>query len=157
MSIDHYRTVPINNDVQAVIVGLDTKFNYHKLAMANLHLQAGGTRTPAKFIATNADAYDMVAGFLMPGAGALVNAILTSLNNENGSQRTDYPEVTGKPNPFAVDLILRDNGMDMKDEAVRSRMIMIGDRLDTDIKFGANAGIDTCLVLTGCTRSTEHA
>ena len=85
MDMDHYRTVPINDNVQAVIVGLDVNFNYHKLAMANLHLQAGGSRTPAKFIACNADAYDYVAGYLMPGAGALISAIMTSLNNENGS------------------------------------------------------------------------
>ena len=30
------------------------------------------------------------------------------------------------------------------------RFIMIGDRLETDIKFGVNGKIDTCLVLSGC-------
>ena len=28
---------------------------------------------------------------------------------------------------------------------------MVGDRLDTDIEFGINAGVDTMLVLSGCT------
>ena len=36
------------------------------------------------------------------------------------------------------------------------KMIMIGDNLHTDIRLGANAKIDTCLVLTGVTPSAEH-
>ena len=54
------------------------------------------------------------------------------------------PYIVGKPNPYVIDLIAREN--DIKD---RSKMIMIGDRPDTDILLGSNAGIDKCLVLTG--------
>ena len=36
-------------------------------------------------------------------------------------------------------------------------MLMIGDRPDTDIALGNNAGIDTCLVLSGVTRNDEDA
>lgn len=152
MNIDFYRTVEVNPEVQAVIVGLDTNFNYHKLAMANLHLQSGAHGgKPARFIACNNDAWDSVGGLKYPGAGALIQAIMTSLNNEDGGQRTEPPELTGKPNPFVVDLILRHNSLD------KSRSIIIGDRLDTDILLGANAGIDSCLVLTGVTSSTEVA
>ena len=57
-----------------------------------------------------------------------------------------YPVVVGKPNPFSWELIRKDHGLPENTKA-----IIIGDRLDTDIKFGRNAGIDTCLVLTGCT------
>lgn len=42
--------------VGAVIVGLDTKFNYTKLCIASLYINTGG----ARFIATNDDAFDMV-------------------------------------------------------------------------------------------------
>ncbi len=34
-------------------------------------------------------------------------------------------------------------------------MIMIGDRLDTDMLLAQNAGIDGCLVFTGVTRSQD--
>lgn len=54
----------------------------------------------------------------------------------------------GKPNPYAWHLICREHGI--KDS---SKAIMIGDRMDTDILFGNRAGIDTCLVMTGCTES----
>ena len=36
-------------------------------------------------------------------------------------------------------------------------MVMIGDRLDTDILFGNSSGVDTCLVFTGVTHGQEDA
>jgi 4-nitrophenyl phosphatase len=54
--------------------------------------------------------------------------------------------VIGKPNPFSWELIRKDHNLPENTKA-----IMIGDRLDTDITFGRNAGLDSCLVLTGCT------
>jgi ribonucleotide monophosphatase NagD (HAD superfamily) len=41
----------LDNEIKAVVVGLDTKFNYLKLSLANLYLQTGR----AKFFATNED------------------------------------------------------------------------------------------------------
>jgi len=60
--------------------------------------------------------------------------------------------VTGKPNPYAVDLICQAEGI-----TERKGMIMFGDRQDTDILMANNACIDSCLLLTGCTESLEHA
>jgi ribonucleotide monophosphatase NagD (HAD superfamily) len=54
------------------------------------------------------------------------------------------PEVIGKPNSYVIDLICKENGITDK-----SKMIMIGDRPDTDICLGYNGGINTCLTLTG--------
>lgn len=61
--------------MKAVVVGLDTAFTYAKLCIASLYIHMGG----ARFIATNDDAYDMVNGRKMPGAGAMVASIKYSL------------------------------------------------------------------------------
>ena len=57
----------------------------------------------------------------------------------------------GKPNPYVWHLICREHGI-----TDSSKAIMIGDRMDTDIVFGNRAGIDTCLVMTGCTVSQSQ-
>ncbi len=78
----------------------------------------------------------------------MVSAIYTSLgSNENQPER---PLVIGKPNPFSWELIK------IEHQLTGCRAIMIGDRMDTDIKFGYNAQIDTCLVLSGCTETLEQ-
>jgi ribonucleotide monophosphatase NagD (HAD superfamily) len=46
-----FMSMEVDRSVKAVIVGLDTKFTYNKLAMANVCIQAG----KAKFFATNDD------------------------------------------------------------------------------------------------------
>ena len=101
-------------------------------------------------MACNDDAYDMVNGRKLPGAGVIVDSILESLNNDEGGQRTERPEVVGKPNPYSCDLIMSEHNISIEK---KSRMIMFGDRMDTDILFGTLAGIDTCLVRTGVTDS----
>lgn len=58
-----------------MVVGLDTNFNYTKLSIASLYIHTGG----CKFIATNDDAYDMVGGRKVPGAGAMVQSIKYTL------------------------------------------------------------------------------
>lgn len=51
----------------------------------------------------------------------------------------------GKPSPLMIDYIEAKYGMD------RSRICVVGDRLDTDIAFGSDNGIRTLLVLSGVT------
>ena len=60
-----------------------------------------------------------------------------------GSERE--PIVIGKPNPFVTDLILEQHTFK------KSKCLIIGDRLDSDILLGNNAEIDTLLVMTGVT------
>ena len=57
---------------------------------------------------------------------------------------------TGKPSRNIIDLIVKEN--DIKD---RSKVIMVGDRPDTDMELGRNSEIDCCLVMTGVVRSPE--
>ena len=140
-NIDDFFAMEVDCTVGAVVVGLDTKFTYKKLAMAALQIQSG----KAKFFATNDDAYDMVGGKRSPGAGAMVTAIQCSLNSTDG--QSHLPLVIGKPNPFAWELIKKDHNLN------NCKALMLGDRMDTDILVGFQAGIDTCLVMSGCTEN----
>ena len=76
MDFSQFEKASVDPEIMAVVVGLDTEFTYSKLALASLYIQAG-----AKFIATNDDAYDNINGRKMPGAGAMVYSIQTSLKN----------------------------------------------------------------------------
>eukprot|EP00347_Sterkiella_histriomuscorum_P020427 403337848 len=147
MNIKDFENYSLDREVSAVVVGLDTKFTYSKLAIASMYIQTHG----AKFIATNGDAYDNVNGRKMPGAGAMVNSILYTLDQADKSRESFKPEIIGKPNPYVIELIMKENQI-----CDKSKMIMIGDRPDTDILLGTNAGIDKCLTLTGVVESLDE-
>lgn len=142
LSSQEFDSFEVDLTVKAVLVGLDTKFTYFKLQMANLYIQTGG----AKFFACNDDPYDMINGLRSPGAGAMINAIQSSLNDGEGFARIEGPTVLGKPNPYALSLI-------RKDHNVTGKVLMVGDRMDTDVLFGNQGDASTLLVMTGCTTS----
>ncbi|MFW9970638.1 MAG: HAD-IIA family hydrolase, partial [Candidatus Odinarchaeota archaeon] len=83
------------NDVDFVIVGLDRDFSYQKLAIAQKCILEGH----AQFYATNADATLPVVDGLKPGAGVMVNALITCTGKEP-------VRIFGKPEPFGINLIL---------------------------------------------------
>lgn len=126
--------------VDAVVVGLDTDFSYRKLCIANVLLQQNPN---ALFVATNEDAFDLVGvdARHLPGNGSLVKAL------EHASQRKAVN--VGKPSSVLADIIQRQHGLDA------SRTLMVGDRLDTDIRFGKNGGMLSALVLTGCVTAQD--
>jgi phosphoglycolate/pyridoxal phosphate phosphatase family enzyme len=135
-SYDFHSLDPIN----AVVVGLDTDFNYRKLCIANVLLQ----RNPeVLFVATNEDAFDLVGSDSrhLPGNGSLVKAL------EHASQRKAIN--VGKPSKILADLIQRQQGLDP------FRSVFVGDRLDTDIRFGVEGGMVSVLVLTGCVTAQD--
>lgn len=132
--------------IGAVVVALDFSFNFKKLCLASLAIQKG-----AKFMCTNGDAWDNIGGKKLPGAGLMVQAIREGISKRQNEPLCE-PIIAGKPNPYAVEIICQDNGIQN-----REKMIMFGDRQDTDILMANNAGIDSCLLLTGCTESLEHA
>jgi len=121
-------------DIDFVIVGLDRDFNYQKLAMAQKCILEGN----AQFYATNADSTLPVANGLKPGAGVMVNALITCTGKEP-------LKIFGKPEPFGINLILNDTKTPAK------KACIFGDRLNTDILAGNRAGIKTIAVLTGVT------
>ena len=127
----------VANKVEAVVVGIDYAFNYRKLAMGSMYLGRG-----ALFVATNPDAANKVSsGALLPEPGALIAA----LESVSGKVAT----ICGKPSDIIVKHVLDLLKCDP------SRVMMVGDRLDTDIAFANKAGVSSCLVLSGCTSEEE--
>jgi len=129
-------------EIDALVIGLDSDFNYRKLCIATVFLQ----RNPdALLVATNLDAFDLV-GFdarHLPGNGALVSAV------EMASGRTAIN--VGKPSSTLSELIMDVYGLKAEET------LMVGDRLDTDITFGNDSGMKSALVLTGCATSSDIA
>jgi len=76
---------------------------------------------------------------IIPDAGPLVAAVKTACGRE--------PLTVGKPNTPAFDYICRRWGVDSIDP---QRTLMVGDRVNTDVKFGRDHGLRTLLVLSGC-------
>jgi phosphoglycolate/pyridoxal phosphate phosphatase family enzyme len=122
------------NDIDFVIVGLDREFDYQKLATAQKCILEGNSQ----FYATNADSTLPVDRGLKPGAGVMVNALITCTNKEP-------IKIFGKPEPFGINLILNDT------KIPASNACIFGDRLNTDIIAGNRAGIKSIAVLTGVT------
>lgn len=123
--------LPKDPSVGAVITGLDTKINYHRLAITLQYLQDPNV----EFLATNIDSTFPQKGLILPGAGSIIESVAYS----SGRQ----PIACGKPSQNMLDAVVADKKLD------RSRSIMVGDRLNTDMKFGNDGGLGTLLVLTG--------
>jgi len=129
-----HRVVGLGNVDKAdtVVVCLDLQFSYKKLHAASNAILAG-----RRFIATNVDPVVPVENGFMPGAGSIVSALITATNRE--------PYVVGKPSNSMFDMIFRKLGVSS------SKTVIVGDRLDTDIRGGNSSGAFTILVLSGAT------
>lgn len=116
-----------------VILGETESYPYDKIIRATRLIWAG---TP--FIATNPDPSGPAETGMTPACGAVAALI---------EKATGFaPYFVGKPNPLMMRSALRYLGEHSEDT------IMVGDRMDTDIKVGLESGLDTILVLTGVTR-----
>jgi NagD protein len=124
-------------EIDAVIASFDRTFVYAKLQIAFDAIRAG-----ARFFATNADRFCPVPGGGQPDAAAIIAAIEACTN-------TRCEAVVGKPSIHMTDAIL--SLLQLPAE----RCIMTGDRLETDVQMGLNAGMATALALTGATTLQE--
>jgi len=132
----HGLKIAEDENAEIVVVGLDRTIDYKKLSMGYRAIEKG-----AEFIGTNGDVvYPVEDGFL-PGAGALVAAVESCTGKK--------PFIIGKPGTYFAELI---NG---EEKFEKDEMIIIGDRLDTDIQFAKNAGIKSVLVLTGVSNKED--
>ncbi|KAL2651640.1 hypothetical protein R1flu_019768 [Riccia fluitans] len=129
------KNVDFDRDVGAVVVGFDHYINYYKMVYATLCIREN---PGCLFIATNCDSVAHIIGQQeWPAGGTMVGSVRAS------TART--PIVVGKPATFMMDYLAN------KFNISKSKMCMVGDRLDTDILFGQAGGCKTLLVLSGVT------
>jgi NagD protein len=119
-----------------VVVGDTHSYNFEKVELAvNLVIRG------AKLIGTNSDVSGPVEVGITPSTKALIAPI------EIASGRKAY--FVGKPNPLMMRSALKLLGVKREDA------IVIGDRMDTDVRCGLESEIDTLLVLSGITARNE--
>jgi len=121
-----------------VVSGADFALTYEKLKIATLAIRRG-----AAYVATNPDRTFPSEEGLIPGAGAIIAAIQAATDVQ--------PIVIGKPEPAMLLQAARMIGCSP------DAMLMVGDRLDTDVLAGKRCGMRTALVLTGVTTAEEVA
>jgi NagD protein len=126
----------VETDPDYVVLGETRTYSFERIARA-IQLIARG----ARFIATNPDPTGPSPFGPLPATGSVAALISTA----TGVQ----PYYIGKPNPLMVRSALRQIG------AHSGSTVMIGDRMDTDIVTGIEAGLETILVLTGITGEDE--
>jgi 4-nitrophenyl phosphatase len=114
----------------AVVAGIDRSLSYLKIQKAANLVRAG---TP--FYGTNADATFPTEEGLVPGAGAILASIASAAGKE--------PTVVGKPSPLLFEIASQRMGLQPAD------LLVIGDRLETDVAGGQAFGARTALVLSG--------
>ncbi len=126
-------------DAEAVVVGLDTDLRWDDLRRATLALAAG-----ARFLGTNGDVTFPGPDGLWPGNGAVLAALTAATGRS--------PELAGKPHAplllAAADRLPPPEG--------GQRLLMVGDRHETDIVGAAALGWDTALVLSGVATAEDE-
>ena len=119
-----------------VVLGETRTYSFERITQAIRLIDKG-----ARFIATNPDATGPSVEGPMPATGSVAALISRATGHE--------PYFVGKPNPLMMRSAL--NTLDVHSESAA----MVGDRMDTDIVSGMEAGMETILVLTGLTTAAE--
>jgi 4-nitrophenyl phosphatase len=120
----------LSQPAAVVVAGVDFTLTYDKLKYATFHIQRG-----ARFVGTNGDLTFPAEEGNLPGAGAILAAIQAATGVK--------PITIGKPERLMFDVAVAKMGVPPAQSA------MVGDRLETDILGGQQAGLKTILVTTG--------
>jgi NagD protein len=128
--------VMTENDPDYVVIGETRNYSFEAITKA-IRLIGDGSR----FIATNPDATGPSPDGPMPATGAVAALITKATGKE--------PYIVGKPNPMMFRSAMNKIGAHSESTG------MIGDRMDTDIVAGIEAGLHTILVLTGISDQAE--
>ncbi len=121
-----------DQDVLAVVAGMDRHCTYDKLARATHLIRSG-----ALFVATNPDRTFPTPQGLVPGAGAIVAFLQAATDTR--------PVIVGKPSPELYKIAMQ------RMRVNPGRTLVIGDRLETDIAAGQELGCMTAILLSGVT------
>ncbi|MGO3147745.1 MAG: HAD-IIA family hydrolase [Leucobacter sp.] len=123
----------------AVLQGFSQDVGWNELAEASYALQEEPGRDPLPWVATNTDWTIPRARGIAPGNGTLVSAVHTAVQR--------LPVFAGKPETPIYETAFERFGT--------RNALMVGDRLDTDIKGAVAAGIPSLVVLTGVDRPKQ--
>ncbi len=126
----------VERDPDYVVLGETRTYSFERIAQA-IRLIGNG----ARFIATNPDATGPTPDGPLPATGSVAALISRATGVE--------PYFVGKPNPLMMRSAL--NAIDAHSETTA----MVGDRMDTDVVSGLEAGMFTVLVLTGSTQREQ--
>jgi NagD protein len=125
-----------DTDPDFVVLGESRTYSFQNITQAVQLIDQG-----ARFVATNPDATGPSPEGPIPATGS-VAALLTEATGRE-------PYFVGKPNPVMIRSGLNRIGAHSESTA------MVGDRMDTDVVAGLEAGLTTYLVLTGSTDRDE--
>jgi NagD protein len=135
-ALHHVGYTLTDRDPDFVVLGETRTYSFEAITRA-IRLVDGG----ARFIATNPDVTGPSEKGPLPATGSVAALITKATGRE--------PYFVGKPNPMMLRSALN------KIEAHSENTMLVGDRMDTDIVAGIEAGLDTILVLTGSTRRDD--
>jgi NagD protein len=135
-ALDEFGLRRVEEAPDYVVLGESDSFSFKEMTRA-VRLVLGG----ARFIATNPDVNGPTETGIVPGCGAFAQTIAAATGVK--------PYFVGKPNPLMMREALDQIGVRAADA------VMVGDRMDTDIVGGTEAGMETVLVLTGVTRKEQ--
>lgn len=119
-----------DSDPDYVVLGETRTYSFEAITTAIRLISAG-----ARFIATNPDPTGPSREGILPATGSVAALITRATGKE--------PYYVGKPNPLMMRSALR------RINAHSQSTVMIGDRMDTDVISGLEAGMRTILVTTG--------
>ncbi len=119
-----------------VVLGETRTYSFEAITRAIRLVSAG-----ARFIATNPDVSGPSQQGVLPATGSVAALIRAATGRE--------PYFVGKPNPLMMRSALN------RLEAHSETTVMVGDRMDTDVKAGLEAGLRSILVTSGSTRPDE--
>ena len=136
--LEAYNVKIVNDDPDIVLIGFDRELTYEKLEKACKYIDDGKI-----YLATNTDYVCPIAGGrYIPDCGSICDMIYNATKKR--------PKFIGKPEPDMINILKK------KENLQDDEVLMIGDRLYTDIKSANNANIKSCLVLSGETSIDDY-